>query len=99
MEQPSKDSPTCSCAAEEYARRWVSNAQLAWLPRSADEYDTYRRLAFEAGYHVAMHLIRIALHDMPDSAGNINVCEPDPSVNLSDSIGSCDRTVPRKVTQ
>lgn len=75
------DDRTCACAAAEYAERWLFNTYGQKIMPGEERRYADGMAAFVAGYHVAIHLIKTALHDVPDAAGNINVAAPDAVVN------------------
>lgn len=75
------DDVECTCAAAEYAERWLANTYGQKIMPGEERRYVNGMVAFITGYHTAVHLIKTALHDVPDAAGNINVAAPDAAVN------------------
>jgi hypothetical protein len=61
---------TCTCAAAWHAERWFDDHYE--IPDTPDgrRLREYIESSFIAGYHCAIHLIRVVLHDTPVESGN-----------------------------
>lgn len=70
-----QEAAVCSCAAASYAQRWLTSNLLREYPATMTAHNADRMAAFVSGYHTAISLIRIALHDEPDDEGRLQVLD------------------------